>query len=124
MPEKKKTMKQIHLSTRTPFFSHVPEARCDYPAFESMARSFKVALGREIKTIKWPASMPDLASKVADLFNVEVPDLLFLPGKRPGSLQAALGGNPGSRLKKSLSWTSLTHEINQPSIIQHRDTNC
>ena len=47
-------------------------------------------MGREIKTIKWPAAMPDLTSKVAELFNVELPDLLVSSWKKARELQEAL----------------------------------
>src|SRR5436190_19960729 len=47
-------------------------------------------LGREIKTIKWPAAMPDLASKIAELFNVELPDLLVSSWEKARELQEAL----------------------------------
>ena len=47
-------------------------------------------MGREIKTIKWPAAMPDLASKVGELFNVELPDLLVSSWKKAKELQEAL----------------------------------
>lgn len=47
-------------------------------------------MGREIKTIQWPAAMPDLASKVGELFNVELPDLLVLSWKKAGEIQQAL----------------------------------
>jgi hypothetical protein len=53
-------------------------------------KEFKSRLGREIKTIKWPAAMPDLASKVAELFNVELPDLLVSSWKKAKELQEAL----------------------------------
>ena len=47
-------------------------------------------MGREIKTIKWMAPMPDLVSKVGELFNVELPDLLVLSWKKARQLQEAL----------------------------------
>jgi hypothetical protein len=53
-------------------------------------QGFQSRLGREIKTIKWPAAMPDLASKVGELFNVELPDLLVSSWKKARELQEAL----------------------------------
>src|SRR6266478_7904986 len=53
-------------------------------------QEFQSRLGREIKTIKWPAAMPDLVSKVAELFNIELPDLLVLSWKKARQLQEAL----------------------------------
>ena len=53
-------------------------------------QEFQSRLGREMKTIQWPAAMPDLASKVGELFNVELPDLLVLSWKKAGEIQEAL----------------------------------
>jgi hypothetical protein len=47
-------------------------------------------LGREIKTIKWPAAMPDLATKIGELFNVPLPDILVASWKKAGALQGLL----------------------------------
>src|SRR5207248_8963261 len=53
-------------------------------------QEFQSRLGREIKTMKWLAPMPDLVSKVGELFNVELPDLLVLSWKKARQLQEAL----------------------------------
>ena len=53
-------------------------------------QEFQSRLGREIKTIKWPAAMPDLASKIGELFDVELPDLLVSSWKKARELQEAL----------------------------------
>ena len=53
-------------------------------------QEFQSLLGREIKAIKYPAAMPDLASKIGELFNVELPDLLVLSWKKAAELQKAL----------------------------------
>ena len=53
-------------------------------------QEFQSRLGREIKTIKWMAPMPDLVSKVGELFNIELPDLLVLSWKKARQLQDAL----------------------------------
>src|SRR5260370_21795990 len=53
-------------------------------------QEFQSCLGREIKTIKWPAAMPDLASKIGELFNVELPALLVPSWKKARELQEAL----------------------------------
>jgi len=55
-------------------------------------QEFQSRLGREIKTIKWPAAMPDLASKIAELFNVELPDLLVSSWEKARELQESAGG--------------------------------
>ena len=47
-------------------------------------------MDREIKTIKWPAAMPDLVSKIGELFNVELPNVLVISWKKAGELQDAL----------------------------------
>jgi len=64
------------------------------PAAESAPsnqwQEFQNRLGREIKTIKWPAAMPDLASKIGELFDVELPDLLVSSWKKAVELREAL----------------------------------
>ena len=70
--EKEDTMNNSSLNLRTLFSLPDPAAK---PEFSNKWQEFQNRLGREIKTIKWPAAMPDLASKVTELFNVELPDL-------------------------------------------------
>jgi hypothetical protein len=53
-------------------------------------QEFEHRLGREIQTIKWPAAMPDLVSKVGELFNVKLPDLLVVAWKKARELQDVL----------------------------------
>jgi hypothetical protein len=53
-------------------------------------QEFQNRLGREIKNIKWPAAMPDLASKIVELFDVELPDLFVSSWKKVGELKEAL----------------------------------
>src|SRR5882762_8666218 len=53
-------------------------------------REFQNRLGSEIKTIKWPAAMPDLVSKIGELFSVELPDMLITSWKKATELQQAL----------------------------------
>jgi hypothetical protein len=60
------------------------------PARSSQWQEFQSCLSREIKTIKWPAAMPDLTSKIGELFNVELPDLLIVSWKKARQLQEAL----------------------------------
>ena len=63
----------------------------DVPATRSSQwQEFQNRLKGEINTIKWPAAMPDLTSKVAELFNVELPDLLVSSWKKARELQEAL----------------------------------
>jgi hypothetical protein len=53
-------------------------------------QEFQSRLGREVKTIKWPAAMPDVASKISELFNVEMPELFVSSWKKAKELQEAL----------------------------------
>ena len=53
-------------------------------------KEFQNRLGREIKTIQWPAAMPDLASKIGELFDIELPGLLVPAWKKAKELQEAL----------------------------------
>jgi hypothetical protein len=53
-------------------------------------KEFQSRLGREIKTIQWPAAMPDLASKITELFDIELPGLLVPAWKKAKELQEAL----------------------------------
>ena len=53
-------------------------------------QKFQSRLTSEIKTIKWPAAMPDLVSKIGELFNVELPDLLVTSWKKAREIQEAL----------------------------------
>jgi hypothetical protein len=53
-------------------------------------QKFQSRLASEIKTIKWPAAMPDLVSKIGELFNVELPDLLVSSWKKAREIQEAL----------------------------------
>ena len=63
----------------------------DAPAAPSSQwQEFQNRLGREIKTIKWPAAIPDLVLKIGELFNVELPHVLVTSWKKAGELQGAL----------------------------------
>jgi hypothetical protein len=53
-------------------------------------QEFEDRLGREIKTIKWPAAMPDLVSNVGELFDVKLPDLLVVGWKKAREIQEVL----------------------------------
>jgi hypothetical protein len=53
-------------------------------------KEFQDRLGREIKTIQWPAAMPDLASKITELFDIELPGLLVPAWKKAKEVQEAL----------------------------------
>lgn len=64
-----------------------PDAPAEAP---NRWQEFQGRLGSEIKTIKWPAAMPDLVSKIGELFNVPLPDLLVASWKKADALQALL----------------------------------
>lgn len=59
-------------------------------------QKFQSRLASEIKTIKWPAAMPDLVSKIGELFNVELPNLLVSSWKKAREIQEALEGSSKS----------------------------
>ena len=59
-------------------------------------KEFQSRLGREIKTIKWPAAMPDLASKITELFDIELPGILVPAWKKAKELQEALDESKNS----------------------------
>lgn len=76
-------------------------------------QEFQTRLRREAKTIKWPAAMPDLASKIAELFNFELPDLLVPCWKKARELQEALEESkksPDDITVLELSEHSITNE--------------
>jgi hypothetical protein len=80
-------MNNSSLNLRTLFSFPDPAAKTP-PSKEW--QGFQSRLGREIKSIKWPAAMPDLASKIGELFNVELPDLFVSSWKKARELQEAL----------------------------------
>jgi hypothetical protein len=80
-------MSESSLNLRT-LFSFPDPAATTPPS--NQWQEFQNRLGREIKTIKWPAAMPDLASKVSELFNVELPELFVSSWKKAKELQEAL----------------------------------
>jgi hypothetical protein len=99
-------MNNSSLNLRTLFSFPDPAATTTASPPSNQWQEFQSRLGSEIKTIKWPAAMPDLTSKVAELFNVELPDLLVSSWKKARELEKR-SRNPGNRLKKSSSWTWL-----------------
>jgi hypothetical protein len=80
-------MKNSSLNLRSLF--SFPDPAATTPA-SNQWQEFQGRLGREIKTIKWPAAMPDLASKIGELFNVELPELFVSSWKKAKELQEAL----------------------------------
>lgn len=80
-------MNNSSLNLRT-LFSFPDPAATGVPS--NKWQDFQSRLGGEIKTIKWPAAMPDVASKIGELFNVELPDLLVSSWKKAKELEEAL----------------------------------
>lgn len=80
-------MSESSTNPRTLFLFSQSEASS---ASSSQWQEFQNRLGSEIKTIKWPAAMPDLVSKIGELFSVELPDVLIASWKKAAELQQAL----------------------------------
>src|SRR5438552_11887690 len=53
-------------------------------------KSFQEKVGKEVKGVKWIASMPDLAPKVCELLDINVPDILVTAWKKVQDLQRVL----------------------------------
>jgi hypothetical protein len=53
-------------------------------------QSFQTTVSKEVKTIKWPAAMPDLAEKICELFDVKLPDLFLMSWKKADALRKLL----------------------------------
>jgi len=51
---------------------------------------FQATVSREVKTIKWPAAMPDVAEKICGLFDVKLPDLFLISWRKADDLRRAL----------------------------------
>jgi hypothetical protein len=52
--------------------------------------TFQATLSKEVKTIKWPAAMPDVAEKICELFDVKLPDLFLVSWKKTDELRRLL----------------------------------
>jgi len=103
-------MNNLSLNLRTLFSFPDPAATA---APSNQWQEFQSRLGREIKTIKWPAAMPDLVSKIGELFDIELPDLLILSWKKAKELQEALEESrkaPGRAIVVDLAEHVITNE--------------
>ena len=103
-------MNNSPLNLRTLFSFPDPAATA---APSNQWQEFQSRLGREVKTVKWPAAMPDLTSKIAELFNFELPDLLVPCWKKARELQEALEESkksPDDITVLELSEHSITNE--------------
>ena len=108
-------MNNSSLNLRTLFSFPDPAATA---APSNKWQEFQSRLGSQMKTIKWPAAMPDLASKISELFNVELPDLLVSSWKKAKGLQEALEESrksPDEIIVLDLAEHEITNE-HHPSI--------
>ncbi len=53
-------------------------------------KSFQARVTKEVKGVKWIASMPDLAPKVCELLDIKIPDVLITAWKKVEDLRAVL----------------------------------
>jgi len=53
-------------------------------------QAFQEKVGKEIKGIKWMATVPDLAPKVCELLDIKIPDVLTAAWKKVADIQAVM----------------------------------
>src|SRR6266853_3258376 len=53
-------------------------------------KEFQERIDKEVKGIKWTAAMPDLASKVCELLDIKIPNILVAAWKKAKELQTVL----------------------------------
>src|SRR6266550_7198657 len=53
-------------------------------------QAFQEKVGKEIKGIKWMATVPDLAPKVCELLDIKIPDVLAAAWKKVTDIQAVM----------------------------------
>jgi hypothetical protein len=56
----------------------------------SRYQKYKERVVEEIKGIRWPAAMPDLVQKTAELFDIQVPGLMLAAWKKTDEIKQAL----------------------------------
>jgi hypothetical protein len=61
-------------------------------------KEFQERIDKEVKSIKWTAAMPDLASKVCELLDIKIPNILVAAWKKAKELQTVL--EKGATVKK------------------------
>ena len=66
----------------------VPEKKTD-PS-DDRWQAFQEKVSKEVKGIKWMATVPDLAPKVCELLDIKIPDVLIAAWKKVGDIQAVL----------------------------------
>jgi len=53
-------------------------------------KHFEERMSNEVKTIKWPAAMPDMMEKFCELFDVKLPDIFMMAWKKADDLRTVL----------------------------------
>jgi hypothetical protein len=53
-------------------------------------QAFQEKVGKEVKGIKWMATVPDLAPKVCELLDIKIPDVLATAWKKVADIQAVM----------------------------------
>ncbi len=53
-------------------------------------QAFQERVGKEVKGIKWTATVPDLAPKVCELLDIKIPDVLATAWKKVADIQAVI----------------------------------
>src|SRR6267378_901701 len=53
-------------------------------------QAFQEKVGKEVKGIKWMATVPDLAPKICELLDIKIPDVLAAAWKKVADIQAVL----------------------------------
>src|SRR6267143_1265648 len=53
-------------------------------------QAFQERVGKEVKGIKWTATLPDLAPKICELLDIKIPDVLAAAWKKVADIQAVL----------------------------------
>jgi len=53
-------------------------------------QAFQQKVGKEVKGIKWMATVPDLAPKVCELLDIKIPDVLATAWKKVADIQAVM----------------------------------
>ena len=53
-------------------------------------KEFRDRVNKEVKGIKWTAAMPDLATRVCELLDIKIPNILVAAWKKAKELQTVL----------------------------------
>lgn len=94
----------------------LPEKETD--AADDNWKAFQEKVTKEVKGVKWIASMPDLAPKVCELLDIKVPDVLISAWKKVQDIQKVLTESkktPDKIVYLELAEHSIDHN-SKPSI--------